>query len=172
MCYDKCNYRNTCKLIREFCEQIENCEMKHDLLELIKAKSGKSSDGEIEHVTYKGGEKHYTRKHGKRVTLEHNIKFGRNSSAINNLWMSMPKDFKDDCRRYAQMAFKKNVNNKAFLSSINIFYRALSKHKPQIQNKQELKEIYGNTLDEWIKKGYLDAVKTKEPFSAQIIPDL
>ena len=172
MPYNNCKYKNTCKLIREFCNQIEDCEMKKDLLMFIKTKSGKNSKENIEYVTYQNGKKYYTRKHGKRIILKHNIEFGKKSSAINKLWMSMPEGFKKDCKLYAQTYFKENSYNKMSLSNYNIFYKTIKNHIHQINNKYELIKLFGNTLDEWIKRGYLEKINEKINFQAEIITDL
>ena len=167
----QCEYLYVCEKVREFCRQVHHCHKKCDLANHIKNKSGKSFCGTFEQVTNKKTGNYHTRHHGQREIKKHHIDFAQNGLRVNKLWLSLPDDFKDDCRRYAKIAFQKSRNDRISFSCRNVFYKALAKDKNQISDIKKLSDVFGNTLSEWIKRGYLENVSNKEIFEAQIIPE-
>ena len=168
---EQCEYLHVCEHVKELCQKIKHCHKKCDQENLVLSKSGISFCKTFEQCTIGKTGKYYTRSHGHREIKKHNLDFGNKISAYNKLWMSMPDDFKDDCRRYAKLAFQKSDKEKYSLNCINIFHRALSRHKNQILNAQDICVILGNTLNEWINRGFLEKVSDNETFSAKILPD-
>jgi hypothetical protein len=125
----------------------------------IQSMSGKSKHGDFVHVTDKASNKSYIRGFVKPKITEHNHQAGSKFKAMSNLWKILPEPFKEDCRLYAK-AYNRQclMEEKHSLNARHVFAMAVCKHNEPINTIEQLINTLGNSITDWIARGYLQKI--------------
>jgi hypothetical protein len=78
---------------------------------------------------------------------------------MSKLWKILPQPFKEDCHLYAQ-AYNKNClqNDKAPINARHVFTMAVCKHSQPIYSLEQLTNTIGNSITDWIARGFLKKI--------------
>ncbi|MCL1826761.1 MAG: hypothetical protein FWG20_01855 [Candidatus Cloacimonetes bacterium] len=166
-----CKFVAMCPKVREFCESQTDNICFWGSNPIIKSASGKVPHYDIECVSHNGGEAYYGRRRGKRVVTEKNKIWGAYMSHLNELWKSLPEDVKQNFAEYADIAFQNSCDDKCKASGRTFFFKVLGQQKDYFVSLEEISEFFGNTLNDWIARGFLIDFELTNIFFAQIIPE-
>jgi hypothetical protein len=155
---------------RNAIKETERIIMKVRFKENIATRSGKSKFGNTVFVTVKGSDVGYERKYVYPTLTAQNKLSGLKLKASGRLWHLLPEGFKSDCQRYAVKYNKQHLeDDKLPIKAINVFTKAVCKHNAPIESLEELAEILGNSIREWIERGYLRKVKRWDVLRGEIV---
>jgi len=131
----------------------------------IKTLSGKSPDGTVVFQSYNNDNVCIMRKYVRPRITDHNREYGTKFKKIALLYRTMPEDFKDSLRVYAQAYNRQLLPEKKLpLNFYNILIKALCKKAVSLSDLDSMENIvekFGGTIEEWIENGLLDKVKGK-----------
>ncbi|MCK9330419.1 MAG: hypothetical protein PHY08_11170 [Candidatus Cloacimonetes bacterium] len=95
---------------------------------------------------------------------------GRKIQFASLLWKQVNNDFKADLNEYAKMFHRQYRQNKSlYITGYNIFSKCILKITHPVNTLEELQEIAGNTINQWILNAYLDKLDSEINFTTHLI---
>jgi hypothetical protein len=137
-----------------------------------KSRSGRFKSSDIVYHTYKAGKGNLLCI-GKRYTYptlkEHHHHAGAKAKAIAKIWKTLSPHFKQDCNIYAKHYFKEHCDQKIHpLTGYNIFFKGVFQLENPVKDINEIRNILGKTLEDWISNNYLSPLSTVTYFKASL----
>ncbi|MCL1826749.1 MAG: hypothetical protein FWG20_01795 [Candidatus Cloacimonetes bacterium] len=167
----RCKFYEQCRHLKETCMAGGDRLCGLGKNPLIKVLSGKVPFEKIVCVSHKNDETYYAREYPvKKVTLKNEI-WGAYMSNIVFLWKTLPPSVKADFRLYARIENKYRPKKKGYVNGMNIFIRGIGSQKNNITTHQDIATHLGNSLYEWVERGFLIKRWHIKGLTAQIIPD-
>jgi len=135
--------------------------------ELVKTRSGKSFDGESIFVTKRDGRgelnsTYITRKPVTYYQTEGKTMFSQKHKEATRLWKVIPKSFKDQLNIYTTAYNMQYRKYELTIHSYNIYTGAVLSQNQVFNSINAIADTLGNSVDEWIKRGFLKPVKLKQ----------
>ena len=150
------------------CPISKGVKMRYTFHKEIQTKSGRYKGSDIVFKSAKNGTIALGRKYVKPRTTEHNTHSGEKMRAAAEVWQDRHPTMyalKQDLIPYTQQynSFLR-AENKLNLSTYQVYTMAVCKHPKPISSRTELFSELGNTVDEWIKNGYLPRIRVRDIF--------
>ena len=103
-----------------------------------------------------------------RIT-EINKTKGKVFKAAVKIWKDVSNEFKEDLNEYARLYNLQHKNkNKISLSGYNIYLKVLCQIDDPMDSIDSVVACFGNTINLWIFRNYLQPVKTNHSFKAKL----
>ncbi len=138
--------------------------------ENIKSVSGRF--GNIVFYTYRKTKKVYIRTYRYPSLTKQNNYNGKKVQIASVLWKQINNTFKADLNDYAKIFYSEFRRNKSIhVTGYNIFCKCILKIEQNLNDLNELREIAGNTINQWIQNSYLDQISAKIEFTALLMDE-
>jgi len=138
--------------------------------ELVKTRSGMSTDGDSVFVTKKdsSGKLNSTyilRKPRVYKQTEGKDMFRQKHTEATRLWKILPEPFKEQLKVYTVAYNKQYRKNALSIHAYNLYTGVLLSQNQAFISIKSIADTLGNSVDEWIKRGFLKPLRRKEPLN-------
>lgn len=134
----------------------------------IKSLSGRF--GNLIFYSYEKTNKIYFRTYRYPNLTKHNHLNGQKIQRASLLWKQVDNDFKNDLNEYAKLFHQQYRQDKSMhITGYNIFCKCILKITHKVSSLTDLREIAGNTINQWIQNSYLDKLNSEIDFMAYLI---
>ena len=164
-----CKFVVMCPKIKAFCESQTGEICYWGTNPNIKMATGKVPNFDLECVCKNGGEGYYGRTRAKRIVTAKNNEWGLYMKQVSQLWDSLPIKVKQDFANYAKIIYFMDNSYKCKVSGRLLFFKVLSKQTEQFLSLEDISQFFGNSLNEWIKNGFLEDLPEPNFFFADIV---
>ena len=135
----------------------------------IKTLSGLDKQNGVVYMHYKISNITISRKYVSPRLTDQNELFSNIMKVTGSLWQAINPDFKREMSRYAELCNRQNLSHKGIKPNGYMYFTgAVVKYQKPFVDMQDMIDVMGETIEEWMERGWLRRVKCKVGFVERI----